>query len=144
MSRCVSPLYFSILVLSLKKCYRIAVDLYIEAFAPPSPPQSCMTPDGTSVEESAEKLYECSFCCVSFAQPQGLTRHSRDIHSPKRGCEFCVKFTWSLGRTYIYRRHLQEEHPGFVSESVSATPIRRRRGVKLKDRHCRGIARRNS
>jgi hypothetical protein len=104
-----------------------------------------MTPDrGTSVEESGEKLYECSFCRVSFAQPQGLRRHSKDIHSPKKRCEVCVKFTWSQGRSYVYRKHLEDEHPGFVSQSVRATPIRRRRGVKLKDRHCRGIARRDS
>lgn len=89
----------------------------------------------TGLEEMAEKPYQCRFCRVSFAQRQGLTRHSKDMHSPKNRCDFCVKFTWPQGRRYVYRKHLQEEHPGFVSPSVGANPIRRRRGVKSKGQH---------
>ncbi|KAN0141093.1 hypothetical protein V8E53_000849 [Lactarius tabidus] len=103
----------------------------------------------TGVEEMVEKPYQCHFCRVSFSQRQGLTRHSKDKHSPKNRCGFCVKFTWSKGRRYVYRKHLQEEHPGFESifeSSVCANSIRCRRGVKLKGQHfCKNsIARRTT
>ena len=96
-----------------------------------------MTPDrGTWVEEMAKKPYQCGFCSLSFSQRQGLTRHSKDKHSPRIQCEFCEKFTWSQGRLYLYRYHLEEEHPGIVSPSVGVFSMnRRRRGVKLKGQH---------
>ncbi|KAF8265616.1 hypothetical protein EI94DRAFT_308595 [Lactarius quietus] len=102
--------------------------------SPPSPSQLCTSPDrSTTQEEIANEPYQCSFCRLSFAQPQGLTRHSKDTHTPKNGCEFCMDFAWSPGRRYIYRKHLEKEHSGLVSPSVSAIPIRRRRR-QLK--HC--------
>ncbi len=99
------------------------------------------------VEKMAKEPYQCSSCCVSFSQRQGLTRHNKDKHEPKERCSFCVEFTWSQGRRYVYRKHLREEHPDVVMPSVSATPaIARRRGINLKGRHFRqnSIARRTS
>ncbi|KAI9443700.1 hypothetical protein BJY52DRAFT_1317031 [Lactarius psammicola] len=90
--------------------------------------------------QMANKLYQCSSCCVIFAQRQGLTRHSKDKHEPKERCSFCVEFTWSQGRRYIYQRHLQEEHPDVVSPSVSGTlaaPRRLGRGINLKGQYFR-------
>ncbi|KAI9436351.1 hypothetical protein H4582DRAFT_469911 [Lactarius indigo] len=72
-----------------------------------------------------DKRYQCGSCYVRFVQRQGLTRHSKDKHKPKKRCGFCAEFTWPQGRRYIYRRHLREEHPGVVSP----TPIARRRRV---------------
>ena len=117
------------------------VDMDLLAVSASTPSQLCTTLDrNTGIEEMAEKPYQCRFCRVTFAQRQGLTRHSKDRHSPKNRCDFCVEFTWSQGRRYIYRKHLQEEHPGFVSPSVGANPIRRRR-VELKGQHCRKLYR---
>ncbi|KAF8265614.1 hypothetical protein EI94DRAFT_1735274 [Lactarius quietus] len=70
-----------------------------------------------------KKPYQCSFCCAGFSQRQGLTRHRKDKHSPKKRCDFCMEFTWPKGRHYIYQRHLQEKHPGVLSSSLSTTPI---------------------
>ena len=90
----------------------------------------------TRVEEMTEKPYQCNCCGLSFAQRQGLTRHAKDTHLPKKRCAFCNNFAWPQGRRYIYRQHLQEEHPGFELPSISVTP-RRGRCVKLKGQHFR-------
>lgn len=97
------------------------------------PSQLFMIQDrGTMVEEMAEKPYQCSICRLSFSQRQGLTRHNKDTHLPKKRCAFCTNFAWSQGRRYIYRKHLEEEHPDFVLPSARATPIRHKRRIKLK------------
>ena len=80
----------------------------------------------------AKKLYQCNSCYISFSQRQGLTRHTKDKHLPKKRCSLCVEFTWPQGRLYLYRRHIQEEHPGFSLPSVDTTPIAHKRGVKLQ------------
>lgn len=87
-------------------------------------------------EKTAQKLYQCASCCVIFSQRQGLTRHNKDKHEPKKRCDFC-EFTWPRGRRYVYRGHLQEEHPDAVSPSFGVNPIVHRQGVKLKGRPIR-------
>ncbi|KAI9443696.1 hypothetical protein BJY52DRAFT_1420864 [Lactarius psammicola] len=123
-------------------------NLDLVASAPAPLPKICIPEDrGMGVRKKAKKRYQCGFCCASFSQRQGLTRHSKDKHGPKERCSFCVEFTWSKGRRYVYRRHLQEEHPEVVSPSVqvSAAPITRR-GINKKGPHFRqnSIARRTS
>ena len=93
----------------------------------------------TREEEMTEKPYQCGICRVRFVQRQGLTRHRKDTHLPKKRCAFCVDFTWPQGRRYIYQKHLQEEHPGSLSAS-SAIPILCRRLVKLKGKRFREIS----
>ncbi|KAH8995878.1 hypothetical protein EDB86DRAFT_1070649 [Lactarius hatsudake] len=84
----------------------------------PEPPSQLFRPQDRGMRVK-KKQYQCDSCYVSFVQRQGLTRHSKDKHKPKKRCGFCVDFTWPQGRRYIYRRHLREEHPGVVSP----TPI---------------------
>ncbi|KAH8976774.1 hypothetical protein EDB92DRAFT_1108538 [Lactarius akahatsu] len=103
----------------------------------PEPPSQLCTQRGTEVENTTKKLYECSFCNLKFAQRQGLKRHKKDKHEPKQGCSFCAQFTWSQGRRYVYRRHLQEEHPGVVLPSLDAALVARRRSVNLEGRSSR-------
>ncbi|KAH9015989.1 hypothetical protein EDB85DRAFT_2023139, partial [Lactarius pseudohatsudake] len=88
------------------------------ALAPPS--QLCTPQDrGMRVDKTAKEQYQCRSCWVIFAQRQGLSRHRKDKHEPKNRCDFCTDFTWSKGRHYIYRRHLQEEHRDVVSSPVT-------------------------
>src|SRR5258708_40214149 len=75
-----------------------AADLNLVVSSQGSPSQLCMRQDrGMRVEKMAKKLYRCSSCAVGFAQRQGLTRHSKDKHSPKNRCDFCVDFTSPQG-----------------------------------------------
>ncbi|KAI9436335.1 hypothetical protein H4582DRAFT_1966094 [Lactarius indigo] len=95
------------------------------------------TQRGVKVENTTKKPYKCNSCSLSFTQRQGLKRHSQDKHEPKQGCSFCAQFTWSQGRRYVYRKHLQEEHPGVVSPSLDAAPVARRRGINPEGRNSR-------
>ena len=56
------------------------------------------------------KKYRCEDCGAGFSQQQGLSRHKRDIHSPTNQCPHCT-FRWSRGRIYLFRRHIEREHP---------------------------------
>ncbi|KAI9454318.1 hypothetical protein BJY52DRAFT_1285172, partial [Lactarius psammicola] len=95
------------------------------ASAPVPDSKLCAPPDrGARVEKMIKKKpYQCGYCCIGFAQRQGLTRHKKDKHKNKIWCEFCAEFAWPQGRRYVYHKHLQKKHPGVVSPSVSATPI---------------------
>lgn len=94
----------------------------------PNPPLQC-TPRyrGTSEEETAKEMHQCSSCCVTFSQRQGLLRHNKDKHEAKKRCDFCEEFTWPRGRRYVYQRHIQEVHRGAVSPSMRATPMARKK-----------------
>jgi len=88
------------------------------SLAPPS--KLCTRKDrGMRVEKMAKKPFQCSSsgCSHSYAHRQGLTRHSKDKHSPKKQCDFC-DFKWPLGRRYLYSTHLQEEHPCTVPHQL--------------------------
>jgi len=56
----------------------------------------------------------CSLCGARFATRQGLNRHIRDMHSPRRVCPLCGVFEWSPGRRYLFTRHLKRSHPQVV------------------------------
>ncbi|KAF8267343.1 hypothetical protein EI94DRAFT_1336984 [Lactarius quietus] len=51
-------------------------------------------------------------CGAGFTQRQGLTRHRRGVHGPRRLCPHCRDFEWSPARKYALRDHYREEHPG--------------------------------
>ncbi|KAN0141091.1 hypothetical protein V8E53_000847 [Lactarius tabidus] len=115
-------------------------DEHLVTFVPKPPSQLCSTPrdQGTSIEKMAKEMHQCSSCCVSFSQSQGLTRHNKDKHEPKKRCDFCEEFTWPRGRRYVYRRHLLEVHPDeVVSPSMRETLIACNKGVKFKGRKFR-------
>ncbi|KAI9443702.1 hypothetical protein BJY52DRAFT_1317056 [Lactarius psammicola] len=110
--------------LTSDSCKHLAVPLDQVAPAPVPASKLCALPDrGTRAEKTTKKPYQCGYCCVGFAQRQGLTRHKKDKHKNKIRCEFCPEFTWPQGRRYVYHKHLQKKHPGVVSPSVGATPI---------------------
>ena len=61
--------------------------------------------------ERCEKKNWCSLCEIDFSQSQVLIRHIKDKHQTKESCFLCTSFKWSLGRPYLYRKHLQTRHP---------------------------------
>ena len=81
--------------------------------------------DARVLEMAARKLYKCRSCGAEFSQSQGLSRHNKDKHEPRNPCQFCTRFTWSQGRLYSYKRHLQVKHPGVEAHhaQVTATEI---------------------
>ena len=74
-------------------------------------------------EEPARKLYKCCSCGAEFSQSQGLSRHNKDKHEPRNPCRFCASFTWSQGRLYSYKKHLQDKHPGVATHRVQVTTM---------------------
>jgi hypothetical protein len=64
----------------------------------------------------AQHAHICSQCHIRFTQRQALHRHIKDQHQPRLKCTFCTdigsSFSFSRGRPYLYRRHLQLHHPG--------------------------------
>ncbi|KAH9015997.1 hypothetical protein EDB85DRAFT_2023151 [Lactarius pseudohatsudake] len=93
---------------------------YLVPFALAPPSQLCTPQDrGMRVDKTAKEQYQCRSCWVVFAQRQSLSRHHKDKHEPKNQCSFCTEFTWSKGRHYVYRRHLQEEHRDVVLSPVT-------------------------
>jgi hypothetical protein len=60
-----------------------------------------------NAHEAPKATYSCEKCDIEFAQPQGLSRHRREIHEPKL-CIFCGAFKW--GRRYLLRKHLKKMH----------------------------------
>ncbi|KAH9024141.1 hypothetical protein EDB85DRAFT_1988506, partial [Lactarius pseudohatsudake] len=85
----------------------------------------------TRVETTAKKLYKCRPCDTEFSQPQGLSRHNRDKHEPRNPCRFCESFTWPRGRLYSYTKHLQDKHPGVVTQHAQVVTAMHKR----KKRH---------
>jgi len=74
-----------------------------------SSPQSSRQPVGTrQARHQAHKPYPCNVCRKKYAQSQGLLRHYREKHHPML-CGHCGAFEW--GRPYLYKEHLQKEHP---------------------------------
>ena len=106
---------------------------------PPQIPQTSMGPavvplssgptsPGRSpcVPEDTKGLYSCKDCGKLYAQSQGLSRHRRETHGPKRLCVFCGAFKWR--RRYVLKRHLKNEHPDLdadeaLDEATRACPV---------------------
>ncbi|KAH9170774.1 hypothetical protein EDB89DRAFT_1234179 [Lactarius sanguifluus] len=63
-----------------------------------------------NTKKQREKKYWCPGCRSGFSQSQVLGRHIKDKHETKQTCPICVSFTWSRGRPYLYREHLQMRH----------------------------------
>ena len=84
----------------------------IEAISvPPALPQS----ESLNVAVAGNE-YRCPLpgCGIHFTQSQVLNRHMKDKHGEKGSCTLCSSFKWSLGRPYLYRRHLRVKHPGLT------------------------------
>ncbi|KAI0290647.1 hypothetical protein B0F90DRAFT_1784108 [Multifurca ochricompacta] len=65
---------------------------------------------GAKRKETARKPIKCSSCGSRYKQKQGLNRHKRDKHKPKKRCDLCLDFTWPEGRRYMYKDHVREKH----------------------------------
>ncbi len=61
----------------------------------------------------------CQVCDVSFAQRQGLNRHRKDKHKPRKICRHCGIFEWSSARQYLFTRHLKKCRPGVGCKTPS-------------------------
>ncbi|KAN0140652.1 hypothetical protein V8E53_001479 [Lactarius tabidus] len=81
-----------------------------------SPLQAAPHPGAANEEEQPEKKYWCSKpgCGRGFTLPQVLGRHVKDMHEAKESCSICLSqgslFTFSRGRPYVYRKHLEKQH----------------------------------
>ncbi|KAH9961140.1 hypothetical protein BGW80DRAFT_1463973 [Lactifluus volemus] len=78
------------------------------------------------VAEDTKGPYSCKACGKMYAQSQGLSRHRRETHGPKRLCAFCGAFKWR--RRYMLKRHLKSEHPDLdadeaLEEATRACPV---------------------
>jgi len=51
--------------------------------------------------------YFCEVCSREYAQPQGVTRHRREMHTPNL-CRHCGVFKWA--RPYLFKEHLERAH----------------------------------
>jgi hypothetical protein len=51
--------------------------------------------------------YFCEVCSREYAQPQGVTRHRREMHKANL-CRHCGVFKWA--RPYLFREHLERAH----------------------------------
>ncbi|KAI0255245.1 hypothetical protein BJV78DRAFT_753900 [Lactifluus subvellereus] len=67
-----------------------------------------------STRQALKGSYSCEKCDKEFSQPQGLSRHRREIHEPKM-CTLCG-FKW--GRRYLLRKHLEKKHPELNTDSA--------------------------
>ncbi|KAI9464599.1 hypothetical protein BJY52DRAFT_830825 [Lactarius psammicola] len=65
---------------------------------------------GREVSAIPPARYFCHYCDARYVNQQGLNRHIKDKHTPQNQCPFC-NFVWSPGRRYLFRRHLESEHP---------------------------------
>jgi hypothetical protein len=66
------------------------------------------------------RRYSCDQCGKKYTQPQGLSRHHRETHSPSL-CRRCGVFEW--GRPYVLKEHLKRCHPG-VNPDVELKKIK--------------------
>ena len=80
----------------------------------------------TGILGTPKRPYSCDICGKAYAQPQGVTRHHREVHQV-RVCVYCDDFSW--GRPYQLRKHLKEQHPNVNPDDVLGGPIGSRRKV---------------
>jgi DNA-directed RNA polymerase subunit RPC12/RpoP len=80
--------------------------VYAGNFLAPLPATRCPRAANTK-----KRTYSCSSCGRGFSQSQVLRRHMKDKHKPQLTCPHCSSFTWSQGRPYLFRYHLQMQHP---------------------------------
>jgi len=62
-----------------------------------------------AVHGASRRRYFCKICGRTYAQPQGVTRHQREMHNLKVNlCRHCGVFKWV--RPYLFREHLERQH----------------------------------
>ncbi|KAH9961057.1 hypothetical protein BC827DRAFT_1155500 [Russula dissimulans] len=71
--------------------------------------QSARRPTSACGLGARNRPYSCDICGKAYAQRQGLGRHRRETHDAK-SCKHCGTFRW--GRPYVFKKHIQEWHPG--------------------------------
>lgn len=76
-----------------------------------------------------KRPYSCDICGKTYLQPQGVTRHYREVHQ-NTVCMYCGNFSWN--RPYQLRKHLKERHPNVDPDSILGGQIGRRRKVTIK------------
>ncbi|KAI0290648.1 hypothetical protein B0F90DRAFT_1920960 [Multifurca ochricompacta] len=91
----------------------------VDTQRPVQPVPVCTTPPslkgalpqnrGAKGNETAGNPFKCP-CGSRYEQQQGLNRHKRDKHKPKKRCDLCPDFMWPEGRRYIYKKHVREKH----------------------------------
>jgi hypothetical protein len=69
----------------------------------------------TVVQGPPRRRYLCNICGNDYAQPQGVTRHQREMHGASL-CMYCHEFKW--GRLYLLRDHLEIQHPDVDPDAV--------------------------
>ena len=82
-----------------------------------------------STPRRIREKYRCEECDAGFTQKQGLRRHSKDVHGPRRLCPRCNDFEWSPGRKYTLKKHFEAVHPGaalpeFLQRQDTGDPLR--------------------
>ncbi|KAI0255254.1 hypothetical protein BJV78DRAFT_1279449 [Lactifluus subvellereus] len=75
-----------------------------------------------------ERRYSCKDCGKEYTQPQGLSRHRREMHE-RRPCIYCLDFKW--GRRYMLRKHIKEQHPELNTDAALNEATGTRRGAAI-------------
>ena len=73
----------------------------------------------------------CTECTkhTGFTTEKGLTKHSRDVHSPRQKCPYC-EFTYAISREDNLRRHIRIKH---FSDSATRSTIDSRVVIDTSD-----------
>jgi hypothetical protein len=99
--------------------------------------------DDSSMSESADgtceaprRQHTCLDCAKAYKQPQGLSRHRREVHE-RTSCIYCYDFEW--GRRYILRRHIEKQHPELnIDVALEEATGTRRRHNRRKASYAKG------
>jgi hypothetical protein len=81
-----------------------------------------------------KSLFSCDKCNKQYAQPQGVTRHQREVHEINL-CPICNDFRW--GRRYQLQKHLRERHPAINLDETLCEATRCRREAAMNKKHSR-------
>jgi hypothetical protein len=96
------------------------------------PSQATVQP--ADMHGTPKSLFSCDKCNKQYAQPQGVTRHQREVHEINL-CPICNDFRW--GRRYQLEKHLRERHPGINLDETLCKATRCRREAAMNKKYSR-------
>ena len=78
--------------------------------------------------------HPCSICGRAYVQPQGVTRHHRDVHEVSP-CMHCSDFGWH--RRHQLQKHIEKQHPDVDLPASLGEVTRSRRRATIKENYLR-------
>jgi hypothetical protein len=93
--------------------------------SPLRPDERRGTPDGR---------HSCSICGRAYVQPQGVTRHHRDVYEVSP-CMHCTDFGWH--RRHQLKKHIEKQHPDVDLPASLGEVTRSRRRATIMENYLR-------